>query len=94
MLQKDIKEKDEIENYTNLDIVIKLNPYITHIMWTMAVIDDYYMSENNQSRLLMTLKKALENTVVKEENACNQHVLLFPHCFQLYHKRNCYLSNI
>ena len=35
-----------------------------------------------QSRLLTTLKKkALENTVGKEENAGNQHFLLFPTVF-------------
>ena len=40
-----------------------------------------------QSRLLTTLEKnALENTVGKEENAGNQHFLLFPQCFLLYQK--------
>ena len=29
---------------------------------------------------------SLENIVGKEENAGNQHFLLFPQCFQLYHK--------
>ena len=39
-----------------------------------------------QSQLLTTLrKKALENTVGKGENAGNQHFLLFPQCFKLYH---------
>ena len=34
-----------------------------------------------------TLKKnASENTVEKEENAGNQHFLLFPQCFLVYHK--------
>ena len=38
------------------------------------------------SRLITTLKeKALENTVGKVENAGNQHFLLFPQCFLLYH---------
>ena len=33
----------------------------------------------------MTLdKKTFENIVVKGENACNQHFLLFPLCFLLY----------
>ena len=35
----------------------------------------------------MTLKKkALENTLGKGENAGNNHFLLFPQCFLLYHK--------
>ena len=39
---------------------------------------------STQSRLLTTLKKkALENTVGKEENAGNQHFLLFSQCFLL-----------
>ena len=32
-------------------------------------------------------KKALENAVGKEENAGNQHFLLFPQCFLLYFKK-------
>ena len=28
----------------------------------------------------------LENTLGKGENACNQHFLLFPHCFLLYQR--------
>ena len=33
----------------------------------------------------MTLKKkTLENSVGKEENAGNEHFLLFPKCFQAY----------
>ena len=48
-----------------------------------------------QSRLLTTvMNKAFENTVEKEENAGNQHFLLFPQCFQVYHKGNCHFSNI
>ena len=49
---------------------------------------DFVMNSlfTTQSGLLMTLKKALENTVGKEENAGIQHFLLFPQCFQLYHK--------
>ena len=40
-----------------------------------------------QSRLLTTLKKrAFEKYVGKGENAGNQHFLLFPHCFLLYHR--------
>ena len=36
----------------------------------------------------MTLKKkALENTVGKEENAGNQHFLLFPQCFLFLSQR-------
>ena len=42
-------------------------------------------------------KKALENTMGKEENAGDQHFLLFPQCFQLYletlMKKNCHFSN-
>ena len=35
----------------------------------------------------MTLKKkAFENTVVKGENAGNQHFLLLPKCFLLYQR--------
>ena len=48
-----------------------------------------------QSRLLTTgMNKAFENTVEKEENAGNQYFLLFPQCFQVYHKENCHFSNI
>ena len=32
------------------------------------------------------MKKALENTVGKGENAGNQHFLLFPQCFPLYQR--------
>ena len=34
--------------------------------------------------ILWTLKKPSENIVLKEENAGNQHFLLFPLCFLLY----------
>ena len=38
-----------------------------------------------QSEHLTTLKKEpFENIVVKEENAGNQHFLLFPQCFLFY----------
>ena len=41
-----------------------------------------------QSRILTTLKqRAFENIVGKEENAGNQHFLLFPQCFQLYQRK-------
>ena len=41
-----------------------------------------------QSRLLTTLyKKSLENIVGKEENAGNQHFLLFPHRFLPFPKQ-------
>ena len=40
-----------------------------------------------QSHLVKTLEKeAWENTVGKEENAGNQHFLLFPQYFLPYHK--------
>ena len=46
------------------------------------------LSFATQFQLLKTLKKkALENTVGKEENAGNQHFLLFPQCFQLLSQR-------
>ena len=32
-------------------------------------------------------KKRFENIVGKEENAGNQHCLLFPHCFLLYQRQ-------
>ena len=31
-------------------------------------------------------EEGLENTVGKVENAGNQYFLLFPQCFQLYHR--------
>ena len=41
-----------------------------------------------QSRLLTTLRERLfENIVRKEENAGNQHFLLFPQCFLLFTKQ-------
>ena len=48
-----------------------------------------------QSQLLMTLyQKPPENIVGNEENAGNQHFLLFPQCFQPFSKKNQIFSHI
>ena len=65
---------------------VKIDP--VYIFEPPVIIDhgvkSFYLPAlfNPLPRLLTTLKKdALENTVGKEENAGDQHFLLFPQCF-------------
>ena len=70
---------------------VEFNPLpenkILHWSKFKQIVDDILKS-STQSRLLTTLMERLfENIVGKEENAGNQHFLLFPHCFLLFTKQ-------
>ena len=71
--------------------------WITHLLdRTLFILEDDVVAGflhggfltnlcTTQSQLLMTLTKmTFENIVGKGENAGNQHILLFPQCFEPY----------
>ena len=86
-LGKNIVGKAEIAQNSHISIVVC--NFFEFGMVSKWCIREWVKPLQVQSRLLTTLKEKLfENIVGKEENAGNQHFLLFPQSFLSIQKKN------